>query len=430
MAERISENLVVVGLGYVGLPLAVAFSTVCDNLTGYDVNNQRVADLRNGYDYTGETDPDELKAHGLKFTSNADCLIGAKYIIVTVPTPTDKGNRPDLGYLRMACETIGKYLEPNSIIIFESTVYPTATEEFCGSVIERVSGLKCGVDFKLGYSPERINPGDKEHSLTDIKKVVSGQDAETLELVAALYERIIRAGVHKATSITVAEASKVLENTQRDLNIALMNELALICDLLDISTMHVIDAAATKWNFLRFTPGLVGGHCIGVDPYYLTAKAEELGYHPDVILAGRRINDQMANFISQRIVKLLAVADLPVRSARIGILGLTFKENVPDFRNSKVIDIINEMNAYGIKPFVHDPYFGVAESFSGSDFQQVSLDEMKDLHCLVLAVPHEEYLAGGVEQFTSKLIKNGVFVDIKSQIPSSDFDDSVNYWSL
>jgi UDP-N-acetyl-D-galactosamine dehydrogenase len=432
MSKAIKQKMVVVGLGYVGLPLALAFSAVCEDIIGFDINADRVSDLRNGVDHTQEANPQELAESGLEFSSDAACLEGAHYIIVTVPTPTDKSNRPDFSPLKGACNTIGKILKKGSgaIIVFESTVYPTATEQFCGPILEQVSGLKSGVDFKLAYSPERINPGDKEHPLAEITKIVSGQDAETLDEVASIYKKIIRAGVHCASSIAVAEAAKVIENTQRDLNIALMNEVALICDRLEIPTLDVIDAAATKWNFLRFTPGLVGGHCIGVDPYYLTAKAEELGYHPDVILSGRRINDQMPDFIAHRTIKLLAAADRPVRAASVGVLGLTFKEDVPDFRNSKVFGIIEELNSYGITPLAHDPYATDATQSMGGNFELVSLEDLNNLDCLILAVPHDQYRAKTASDLSKMLVENGVVVDVKTQFSATSFRKDISYWSL
>ena len=429
MPDLLTEKLVVVGLGYVGLPLAMAFSSVCEDITGFDINEKRVGDLGNGIDATREVTAEELRESRLQFSSDPECLRDAKYIIVTVPTPITKSNRPDLSPLEQACHTIGKRLSPGAVVVFESTVYPTATEQFCGPILAKVSGLKCGVDFKLGYSPERINPGDKAHPITKIIKVVSGQDAETAEEVSALYARIIEAGVHTAPSIAVAEAAKVIENTQRDLNIALMNEIAMICDRLDIRTMDVIDAAATKWNFLRFTPGLVGGHCIGVDPYYLTAKAEEIGHHPDVILSGRRINDSMAQYIAQRICKLLTLAKQPLSTARIGILGLTFKENVPDVRNSKVYDIIDELNSYGITPMVHDPV-APPESMDREGIEKVGLDNLNSLHCIVLAVPHAEFCDIRPDLFCAMLNDGGIFIDVKSQFTTADFRPDVTYWSL
>ncbi|MCA1597213.1 MAG: nucleotide sugar dehydrogenase, partial [Chloroflexi bacterium] len=349
-----NERIAVVGLGYVGLPVAVALSRRFPGTIGYDVNGPKVAALARGIDQTGEVSAAELGSCGLQFASDPAALREANFFVVAVPTPIDDNHQPDLSILIGASEAVGSALRPGSIVVYESTVYPGVTEEICGPVLERASGLRQGIDFKLGYSPERINPGDREHTLDRIIKVVSGEDPATLERVSAVYSAIVPAGLHKAPSIKVAEAAKVIENTQRDLNIALMNELALIFDRLGIRTRDVLDAAGTKWNFLKFTPGLVGGHCIGVDPFYLTKKAEEVGYHPEVILAGRRINDSMGEHLAQRMVKLLIHADLPVRGARVGILGLTFKENVSDIRNSRVPDIVKELQQFGINPLVHD----------------------------------------------------------------------------
>ena len=429
MTDKIPGKLVVVGLGFVGLPIALAFAEVCETVVGFDIGEQRVRDLQNGIDYTQETSSEELKASGLALTTDPEQLRDAKFYIVTVPTPITSSRRPDLQPLDQACRTIGERLSPGAIVVFESTVYPTATEEFCGPILEEVSGLRCGVDFKLGYSPERINPGDTEHPLRKITKVVSGQDEQTLNEVAELYGRIIEAGIHKAPSIAVAEAAKVIENTQRDLNIALMNEIALICDRLDIRTLDVIDAAATKWNFLRFTPGLVGGHCIGVDPYYLTAKAEEIGHHPDVILSGRRINDNMGRYVAQRVVKLLAVAGQPLATARVGVLGLTFKENVPDVRNSKVFDIIDELKTFGIKPLVHDPVVDV-EFIKRKGIANAGLDEFGQLHCLVLAVPHREFCELTPKDYEAMMVDDGIFIDVRSQFRKDNFGSKITYWSL
>jgi UDP-N-acetyl-D-glucosamine/UDP-N-acetyl-D-galactosamine dehydrogenase len=428
--NELIENVVVVGLGYVGLPVALAFSKVCGEVVGLDIDEVRVAELKSGFDRTLETSRCDLHGDHIRFTADPACIKSATLVIVTVPTPTDKSNRPDLTLLKKACQSIGRYMEPGVTIVFESTVYPTATEQFCAPILEQCSGMRSGVGFKLGYSPERINPGDKTRSISDIKKVVSGQDADTLEKIATAYESIISAGVHRASSIAVAEASKVIENTQRDLNIALMNELAIICDKLEISTNDVIEAAATKWNFLKFTPGLVGGHCIGVDPYYLTAKAEELGYHPGVILSGRRINDSMGEYIAHRIVRLLSSSDLPVRKARVGILGLTFKENVPDFRNSKVFDIVRELNSYGIVPIADDPFM---ESYPGgleSEIEVQSVENFSNLHCLVLAVPHEVYVECSADTYSGALVEGGIFVDIKSQFSAEALGKNITYWAL
>ncbi len=419
----------VIGLGYVGLPLAVSFARK-HAVIGLDVNQSRIAALKAGIDRTNEVTPAELKASALVVTDEPEDLRGCRIIIVTVPTPVDVSRRPDFSALHKACLTVGKVIEPGAIIVFESTVYPGATEEVCAPVIEAVSGLRSGVDFKLGYSPERINPGDKAHPFEKIVKVVSGQDAETLDILADLYGSVVTAGIHKASSIKVAEASKVIENTQRDINIALMNEISKICDLVGIRTSEVLAAAGTKWNFLKFYPGLVGGHCIGVDPYYLTAKAEQLGYHPQVILAGRRINDGMGSYIAQRTVKMVAAAHSALADARIGILGLTFKENVPDIRNSKVDDIVREFGEFGICPIVHDPLADPASAQHEFGITLSNLSEMHDLDAVVLAVSHSEYAALTKADLGAMLKPGGVIVDVKSVLAPQMVPEGARYWSL
>ena len=344
------RGFAVIGLGYVGLPVAMALAKQFAPVIGFDISSRRIDELRNAYDATGEVAEAELRASSLILSSDPDALDRASFFVVTVPTPINSARHPDLSPLESACALIGPRLRRGSVVVFESTVYPGLTRNICGPLLAKSSGLQQGVDFKLGYSPERINPGDREHRLETIMKIVSGEDNDTLERVAAVYGRIVSAGIHRAPSIEVAEAAKVIENTQRDLNIALMNELAIIFDRLEIPTRDVLDAAGTKWNFLPFTPGLVGGHCIGVDPYYLTARAEAVGYYPEVILAGRRINDGMGGYIARRLVKLLIAAERPVKGAKVGILGITFKENVPDLRNSRVPDIIMELREFGIEP--------------------------------------------------------------------------------
>jgi UDP-N-acetyl-D-galactosamine dehydrogenase len=337
---------------------------------------------------------------------------------------------PDLTPVERASETVGRALSRGAVVVFESTVYPGVTEEVCGPILERVSGLKRGTDFTLGYSPERINPGDKEHTIEKITKVVSGEDADTLERVAAAYGAIVEAGVHRAPSIKVAEAAKVIENTQRDLNIALMNELAIIFDRIGIRTSDVLEAAATKWNFLRFKPGLVGGHCIGVDPYYLTMKAQQLGYQPEVILAGRRINSNMGAYIAARLVKLLIESDVTVKSARVGVLGLTFKEDCSDIRNSKVVDVVRELRSFGIRALVHDPLANAAEAAREYDIKLAPLEEMQKLDALILAVSHAWYLDRGGSRLLAMVKDGGIFVDVKSALPSRAAGERVRYWSL
>jgi UDP-N-acetyl-D-galactosamine dehydrogenase len=425
-----NERIAVIGLGYVGLPVALAFARKFPGTIGFDIHAAKVAELRANIDRTGEISADELAASTLMITSQPAELQSSSFFVVAVPTPIDGNNRPDLRPVMRASETIGRVLKPGDVVVYESTVYPGVTEDVCGPILEQVSGLKQGRDFKLGYSPERINPGDKEHTLERIIKVVSGEDAETLERVAAAYGAIVEAGVHRAPSIKVAEAAKVIENTQRDLNIALMNELALIFDRLDIKTHDVLAAARTKWNFLPFTPGLVGGHCIGVDPYYLTTKAEELGYHPQVILAGRRINDGMGAYIAQRLVKLLIHADKPIKGARIGVLGLTFKENVPDIRNSRVPDIVEELRMFGIEPMVHDPLVEAHDAIEEYDLRLVDWDDLTSLDGLVLAVAHRQFLTKPHQELVACLKPDGVCVDVKSALDIEQMPDTVTYWSL
>ncbi len=425
------ERIAVIGLGYVGLPVALAFARKFPQTIGFDINQVRVNALAQGVDKTGESSRDELMQSTIKWSSNIEDLRSATFFIIAVPTPIDKMNRPDLTPVIRASETVGRVLTPGAVIVYESTVYPGVTEEICGPILECESGLKQGVDFKLGYSPERINPGDKEHTLTKITKVVSGEDAEALDRVASAYGAIIDAGVHRAQTIKVAEAAKVIENTQRDLNIALMNELAKIFDLMGIATKDVLDAASTKWNFLKFFPGLVGGHCIGVDPYYLTTKAEELGYQPEVILAGRRINDDMGRYIAQKMVKLLVHADGgSIKRAKVGVLGLTFKENVPDIRNSRVPDIIEELKGYSINPIIHDPLADHEEAMKEYGVELADWDSLRDLDGLILAVPHKAYLEKNLSGILDMMKPNGVLIDIKSVVDRSKLPDGVLFYSL
>jgi len=425
------ERIAVIGLGYVGLPVALAFARKYPGTIGFDINSARVQALSEGIDSTGESSSEDLRSSSIKWSSTPSDLSEATFFVVAVPTPIDAAKRPDLKPLLSASETVGRVIRKNSVIVFESTVYPGVTEEICGPVIAEKSGLKQGVDFKLGYSPERINPGDKEHTLAKIVKVVSGEDAETLDRVATAYSAIVDAGVHRAPSIRVAEAAKVIENTQRDLNIALMNELALVFDIMGISTMDVLKAAGTKWNFLKFSPGLVGGHCIGVDPYYLTTKAEELGYHPEVILAGRKINDVMGRYIARKMIKLLAQADGgSIKQAKVAVLGLTFKENVPDLRNSRVPDIVHELEEYGLKPLVHDAMANPKDAMHEYGIELSDLDGMKDLDGLILAVPHKRYLGENMPQLLSKLRPGGVLIDVKSVVDKTLLPKGILYYSL
>ena len=425
-----TERIAVIGLGYVGLPVALAFARKFDHVVGFDINEERVRELRGGHDRTNEVEDADLADTSLKITADLADLAGCTLHVVTVPTPIDGNRQPDLRPVVAASKTVGSVLEKGACVIYESTVYPGVTEEVCGPILEEVSGLRCGVDFTLGYSPERINPGDKVHTLERIVKVVSGQDAPTLERVAGLYEAIIEAGVHRAESIKVAEAAKVIENTQRDLNIALMNELALIFDKMGIRTKDVLAAAGTKWNFLPFTPGLVGGHCIGVDPYYLTAKAEALGYHPEVILAGRRINDGMGAYVAQRAVKMMIQRGRPVKGARIGVLGLTFKEDVPDLRNSRVPDVLEELHAFGVTTLVHDPEADPAEAMHEYGVELVDWDALRDLDGVVLAVSHRAYLEMDVERLLGVVDSGGVVVDVKSALDPRTVPTQYGYWSL
>ena len=423
----------IVGLGYVGLPLAAAFGRKA-KVIGFDISTKKIDQLKRGFDETGELTAEELTTTSIDYTTNADRLKEVSFFIVTVPTPIDDHNKPDLTPVVSASRSIGRNLSPGSIIVYESTVYPGVTEDLCVPVLEQESGLKCGIDFKVGYSPERINPGDKVHTVDKIVKVVSGQDAETLETVARVYEMVITAGVHRAASIKVAEAAKVIENTQRDLNIALMNELAIIFNKMEIPTMDVLAAAGTKWNFLKFTPGLVGGHCIGVDPYYLTYKAEEIGYNPQVILAGRRINDSMGKYVAETTIKKLIQADKSVKGSRVLILGLTFKENVPDIRNSKVIDIVRELREYGIEVLVHDPVASAEEARAEYAVELCRLDQVGTVDAVVFAVAHKAYEELSLAQL-KKLCSNGngqgVVIDVKSIRSRMDIENvEMVYWSL
>ena len=423
------RKIAVLGLGYVGLPVAVGFAEHYPGTIGFDIDTRRIAALVGGEDWTGEVDGNRLKESGLTVTSELGKLKNCDTFIVCVPTPIHKDRRPNLEPLRSASESVGHVMRKGALVIYESTVYPGVTEEYCGPILARVSGLKQGRDFKLGYSPERINPGDKEHSFERILKVTSGEDTECAEAVAELYGTVVTAGIFRASSIKVAEAAKALENTQRDLNIALMNEMAIICDAMKIPTRDVLDAAATKWNFLRFSPGLVGGHCIGVDPYYLTSKAQELGYNPQVILAGRRINDSMGNIIARRVIRFLSAGSRPIHESRVGVLGLTFKENVPDIRNSRVPDILTELKTFGIKPVAHDPLASPGDLDHEYGLTMSKLPQFKDLDALILAVPHRQYLEKPAK-LTAMLRDGGIFVDIKSIMDPKAVPDRLRYWSL
>lgn len=423
------EKIAVIGLGYVGLPLAIALAKKYDHVLGFDISAPRVKDLQSNIDKTHEVETEDLEKTTMTFSADMESLHGHNFYIVTVPTPIDKHKQPDLTAVKSATKMLAKYIEKGSVIVYESTVYPGVTEEICGPILAEHSDLTPGVDFKLGYSPERINPGDKEHTIDRIVKVVSGEDEESLERVSAVYGSIITAGIHKAPSIKVAEAAKVIENVQRDLNIALMNELALIFNKLDIRTKDVLKAAGTKWNFLPFVPGLVGGHCIGVDPYYLTTKAEMVGYHPEVILAGRRINDSMSQFVAKETIKKMIDSDIPIKGSRVGVLGLTFKENVPDLRNSRVPDIITELKDFGVEPFIHDPFVDPEEAHEEYGLSLTTWDELHDLDALILAVSHKQFMERSIEVLCQKLKKGGVFIDVKSAFHPDQFTE-YTYWSL
>ena len=417
MSSVSNAPIAVIGLGYVGLPLAVEFGKQ-RKVVGFDINTTRIAELRSGEDNTLEVDEEELaEAAHLSFTDNPADLADCTIFIVTVPTPIDAYKRPDLTPLLKASETIGRVLKRGDIVIYESTVYPGATEEDCVPVLEKISGLTFNQDFYAGYSPERINPADKVHRLPQIVKVTSGSTPETADKVDALYGSIITAGTHKAPSIRVAEAAKVIENTQRDVNIALVNELALIFDRLNIDTQDVLDAAGTKWNFLPFRPGLVGGHCIGVDPYYLTQKAESVGYHPEVVLAGRRINDGMGEYVVSRTVRGMISKDIPVKGARVLVMGLTFKENCPDLRNTRVVDIIEELESYGIKVDVYDPWVNSAEAKREYGLEMINLPQPQGYDAMIVAVAHDEFVQEDIANVYGK--SQSVVFDVKGILPRS-----------
>jgi len=406
--------IAVAGLGYVGFPLAVEFGKVCKTI-GFDLSGEKVESFRRFIDPAGELPEVEIRAATqLIVTTNPGLLSEADFIIVAVPTPIDEARRPDLGPLVEVSRIIGQNMKKGAIVIYESTVYPGATEEICIPILEENSRLRWKKDFHVGYSPERINPGDKVNTLANVVKVVSGDDAGTLDTVAELYSSIVSAGVHRASSIQVAEASKVIENTQRDLNIALMNELAIIFNKIGIDTTEVLDAAGTKWNFLPFRPGLVGGHCIGVDPYYLTHKADMIGYHPQVILSGRRINDEMGKYIAEQTVKQMINNDTSVKGSRVHVFGLTFKENVPDLRNSRVIDLIDELKSYGVEVFVHDPLASPSEAMHEYGIELSSWEDLPVADAVVMAVAHRQYLEMPLPDYFPKLVKGGCFIDVKS----------------
>lgn len=427
------EKISLVGLGYVGMPIAVAFSKKV-KVVGFDLNAKKIELYKSGIDPTNEVGDEAIKNCTVDFTSDETKLREAKFHIVAVPTPVNDDHTPDLTPVEGASEILGRNLTKGSVVVFESTVYPGVTEEVCVPILERESGLKCGEDFKIGYSPERINPGDKVHRLETIKKIVSGMDEETLDTVARVYELVVEAGVHRAESIKVAEAAKVIENSQRDINIAFMNELSIIFNKMGIDTKSVLEAAGTKWNFLKFYPGLVGGHCIGVDPYYLTYKAEELGYHSQIILSGRRINDDMGKYVAENAVKNLIKADASIKNAKVAILGFTFKENCPDTRNTKIIDIYNELREYGITPIIADPEADADEAKRLYGIEFVDINEIKACDAVILAVAHEQFKSLTMNDF-EKMFKQSenknVLVDIKGLLSRKEYENAgYIYWRL
>ena len=423
------RRIAVIGLGYVGLPVAAAFAAAGNKVIGFDIDAARIGELRSGHDRTREASAADLANPNLVLTADQTALKAADFFIVTVPTPIDSARKPDLSALLSASKIVGGALSRGAIVVYESTVYPGVTEDECVPVLERASGLTAGRDFTVGYSPERINPGDKQHRFEAITKVVAGQDARTLEIVAAVYGSVVKAGIHKASSIKVAEAAKVIENTQRDINIALMNELSAICHALQIDTAEVLAAAGTKWNFLPFTPGLVGGHCIGVDPYYLTFRAEKAGYHPEIILAGRRINDNVGFRLAQECIRRLS--EKSGRPERITVLGLTFKENCPDLRNSRVIDVIHELRSYGADVAVHDPVADKHEAVEEYGVELCDWEQLPRAHALIVAVAHSEFATRAVDDLTSKLVPGGLFVDVKCQADAAALRErGINVWRL
>ncbi|NBH32487.1 nucleotide sugar dehydrogenase [Clostridiaceae bacterium] len=429
-----NEKLSLIGLGYVGLPIAVAFSKKLQ-VIGFDVNKEKIRLYRSGVDPTREIGDEEIVNCKMEFTNDETKLREAKFHIVAVPTPVKRDHVPNLLPVEEASHLLGRNLVKGSIIVYESTVYPGVTEDVCIPILEQESGLRCGIDFKVGYSPERINPGDKIHRLETITKIVSGMDEKTLDIVSQVYELVVEAGVYKAESIKVAEAAKVIENSQRDINIAFMNELSIIFNKMNIDTKSVLKAAGTKWNFLKFEPGLVGGHCIGVDPYYLTYRAEELGYHSQIILSGRRINDDMGKYVAENLVKNLIKADISVKNARVGILGFTFKENCPDTRNTRVIDIVKELKEYGIFPVIYDPIADRKETKKEYDIVLSDTKDLKDMDAVILAVAHKDFMNISRNQmdllYNKNSFKKKVFLDIKGLMDRKEYEKKgYIYWRL
>ncbi len=424
----------VIGLGYVGMPIAVAFSKVAD-VIGFDISEEKVDLYKRGIDPTNEVGNDAIRNSTVKFTSDENELKKSVFHIVSVPTPVNPDHSPDLRSIESASQIVGRNLVKGAIVVFESTVYPGVTEEVCIPILEKVSGMKCGTEFKVGYSPERINPGDKVHRLESIIKVVSGMDHESLEIIASVYELVVVAGVYRAQSIKVAEAAKVIENSQRDINIAFMNELSIIFNKMGIDTSEVLKAAGTKWNFLHFYPGLVGGHCIGVDPYYLTYKAEQLGYHSQIVLAGRRINDDMGKYVVENLIKKLIKANVSVKSAKIAILGFTFKENCPDTRNTRVIDIVNELNEYGLVPKIYDPEANNKEVVQEYGLALSQISDIENVNAIIIAVAHREFLNLGQTDFNMMFGKTAnesrVIMDVKGILDRTKYEElGYHYWRL
>lgn len=425
------EKLSLIGLGYVGMPIAIAFAKKI-KVIGFDLNEKKIELYKNGIDPTHEVGNEAIFKSSVEFTSNESRLSEAKFHIVAVPTPVNDDHTPDLTPVEMASKILGRNLAKGSVVVFESTVYPGVTEDICVPILEKESGLKCGKDFKIGYSPERINPGDKVHRLESIKKIVSGMDEETLDVVAKVYELVVEAGVHRAESIKVAEAAKVIENSQRDINVAFMNELSIIFNKMGIDTQSVLRAAGTKWNFLNFYPGLVGGHCIGVDPYYLTYKAEMLGYHSQIILAGRRINDDMGKYVAENVVKNLIAANKAVKNAKVAILGFTFKENCPDTRNSKIIDIVKELQEYGIMPLIADSTADAEEAKKLYEIDFVDIATIREMDAVILAVAHTEFKKLTIADI-DKLYGKGkkIMIDVKGILNRKEYELSgYRYWRL
>lgn len=424
------EKIALVGLGYVGMPIAVAFSKKVD-VIGFDTNEKKIELYKAGIDPTNEVGDEEISKCEVEFTADETRLADSKFIIVAVPTPVNADHTPDLSPVEGASRIVGRNLQKGSIVVYESTVYPGVTEDVCIPILEKESGLVCGIDFKIGYSPERINPGDKVHRLETITKIVSGMDKETCDTVAKVYELVVEAGVYKADSIKVAEAAKVIENSQRDINIAFMNELSIIFNKMGIDTKSVLDAAGTKWNFLQFTPGLVGGHCIGVDPYYLTYKAEQLGYHSQIILSGRRINDDMGKYVAENLVKNLIKGDKTVKNAKVAVLGFTFKENCPDTRNTKVIDIISELREYGIQPIVVDPIADAKEAKMLYDLEFAEMDSIKEMDAIIIAVAHDFFKNITMDELSKMYTGSKILLDIKGIKNRKEYEENgYIYWRL